>query len=104
MRDSVSPGRTEKVTAPLMGTVPRLLIPALAVFCFLILPLAALLWRALPGLFGGGGRPMVADALRLSLLTTVATTLISVLVGTPTAYLLARHRFRGQVILETVAG
>jgi molybdate transport system permease protein len=77
-------------------------MPALAVFCFLITPLIALLWRALPGLPGHGVSPLVADALRLSLLTTFATTVISVLIGTPTAYLLARYHFRGRSVLDTL--
>jgi molybdate transport system permease protein len=72
------------------------------VFCFLVTPLIALLWRALPGLSGHAFSPLVADALRLSLLTTFATTVVSVLVGTPAAYLLARYRFRGQTGLETL--
>jgi len=63
--------------------------------------LIALLWRALPGLPGHGLTPIVTDALRLSLLTSFATTTISILLGTPTAYLLARYRFRGQALLET---
>jgi molybdate transport system permease protein len=62
--------------------------------------LIALLWRALPGLRGHGLTPIVTDALRLSLLTSFATTAISILLGTPAAYLLARYRFRGQALLE----
>jgi molybdate transport system permease protein len=72
------------------------------VLCFLITPLVALLWRSLPGLSGLGLGSLVVDALRLSLLTTFTTTVISVLVGTPTAYLLARYRFPGQTMLDTL--
>ncbi len=79
-----------------------LLGSALAVFCFLVTPLVALLWRALPGLLDNGFSPLAAGALRLSLLTATATTAITVLIGTPTAYLLARYRFRGRSLLSTL--
>jgi molybdate transport system permease protein len=48
-----------------------------------------------------GGRA-VLDALALSLLTTVASLALMVVIGTPVALLLARRRFRGMSILETV--
>ncbi len=79
-----------------------LFVVALVVFGFLAMPLAALLWRALPGLPGHALSPIVVDALRLSLLTTFVTTLLAILAGTPMAYLLARYRFRGRVVLEAL--
>ena len=45
---------------------------------------------------------VVLDALVLSLETTAISLLISVVVGLPLGYLLARRRFRGQTILETM--
>lgn len=75
---------TERVK--LTGKERYLFLWVLAVICFLVTPLVALLWRALPGLLIGARSPLVADALGLSLLTTFITTLISVLVGTPAAY------------------
>lgn len=42
------------------------------------------------------------DALRLSILVTVTATLLIVAVGLPLALLLARRRFRGQTLLETL--
>jgi molybdate transport system permease protein len=42
------------------------------------------------------------DALRLSLQVTAVATLLIVLVGLPLALLLARRRFRGQTLLETI--
>jgi molybdate transport system permease protein len=74
----------------------------LVLLAFLVTPLVALVWRALPDLPGSIASPLVAKGLRLSLLTTAATVLISVLVGTPAAYLLARYRFRGQLVLDTL--
>ena len=41
-------------------------------------------------------------ALRLSVFTTVATVLITLLLGTPVAYLLARYRFPGGELLDTL--
>lgn len=71
---------------------------------FLVGPLVALAWRALPS-----GRwldaltsPIVVQALGLSLATTVASLVLVVLLGTPMAYLLARHSFAGRQVLDTV--
>jgi molybdate transport system permease protein len=58
--------------------------------------------RALPGLLNLGFSPLVTDALSLSLLTASTTTAISILIGTPVAYLLARHTFRGRTLLSTL--
>lgn len=94
--------QVETITPPRGARGSGLILAAAAVFCLLVTPLIALLWRALPGLPGHGLTPMVTGALRLSLLTSFATTAISILLGTPTAYLLARYRFRGQALLETL--
>lgn len=79
-----------------------LFVSALVVFCFLLIPLLALMLRALPGLLTLGFSPLVTDALSLSLLTASITTAISILIGTPVAYLLARHTFRGRTLLSTL--
>ena len=67
-------------------------------------PLVALLARTLPG--GVLGLyltdPQVIAALRLSLLTTALTLLLTVALGTPLAYLLARREFPGKQWLDTV--
>lgn len=71
---------------------------------FLTVPLAALVWRAL-----GESRGLDAAALRtlrqalgLSLATSAVTLAIVVALGTPLAYLLARRRFRGVRLVETL--
>ncbi len=74
-------------------------------FALLIgLPLAALLLRTLPG--GVLGTYLVDEqvvrALRLSLLTTAVTLALTLLFGTPLAYLLARRHFPGRGALETL--
>src|SRR5579875_785776 len=71
---------------------------------FLVLPLLVLLGRtaATGGLLGYLASPVVVAALRLSLLTTGATLLVTLLLGTPVAYLLARYRFPGRAVLDTL--
>lgn len=67
------------------------------------LPLAALVWGALPGQpLRRLADPLVREALRLSLLTSATATCLAVLLGLPVAYLLARYRFRGRALLEVL--
>lgn len=77
---------------------------ALTFGLFLGLPVLALFARALVG--GALGKaltsPAVLDALRLSLVTTTVSLGIAVVFGTPVALLLARRRFRGRALLETL--
>ena len=75
-----------------------------ALLFFLLVPLAAIFIRAWPtGAFGSALRdPVVHDALVLSLTTTSISVGLAILVGSPVAWLLARHRFPGRDILETV--
>src|SRR5215471_1228399 len=70
---------------------------------FLSLPFLAVLLRASPGeVLRHLTDPHVLDALRLSLVTGLTATLVIVLLGTPTAYLLATRRFPGQRVIETL--
>lgn len=77
---------------------------ALLFVLFLLLPLLALLWRAIDraSFWHYLDDPLVVDALRLSLVTTFVTLVIAFMLGTPVAYLLARWRFRGRKLIETV--
>jgi molybdate transport system permease protein len=84
-----------------MGT--GLLLLAATLFGLLILlPIAAILARALAGAsaLDAIGRPVVVDALRLSLITTGLTLGVTVLLGTPVAWLLARRDFPGRSLLD----
>ncbi len=56
-------------------------------------------WRNLPTLLA---TPAVGEALRLSLLTTTIATALSLLVGVPLAWLLARSSFPGRRLLRAV--
>ncbi|MFD0903107.1 ABC transporter permease [Actinomadura sediminis] len=86
-------------TAPdrLPGRPPLVLVlPALAGLAFLVLPPAGLLVRAPWSTLGTRLlRPEVLDALRLSLVTATAATVLCVLFGVPLAWTLARVRFPG---------
>lgn len=79
------------------------LLISLPVLIFLILPLLAMLLRVSPErLIANAGTQTVVQAIQLSLATTALTLLISVVTGTPLAYLLARYRFRGHMLLDTL--
>jgi molybdate transport system permease protein len=68
------------------------------------LPVVVLVARAVlnGSLVATLGLGVVVDALELSLATTAVSLILTVLLGTPLALLLARRRFRGQVLLEAV--
>ena len=71
---------------------------------FLGLPVALLVGRALLGgsLVAALGSGAVIDALTLSLITTAISLGLTVALATPLAHLLARRRFRGAAVLETI--
>lgn len=81
---------------------PLVVLGALGVAVFAV-PFAGLAsrtpWRDLPRLIAS---PVVADALRLSLITSVAATLIAVALGVPLAWLLARASFPGRHLVRAV--
>jgi len=69
----------------------------------LALPVATLLLRAMrPDVLAALTLPTALDALRLSLLTTSLTLGLTILLGTPLAYLLARYAFPGKRLVETL--
>lgn len=101
---SVSPRAYERAPRTLRrgATVP-LLLASLPLLGFLLVPLVALVLRVSPGvLLGTLLDPRVGQAVALSVATTLVATLISVLGGTPVAWLLARRAFRGRGLLDTL--
>ena len=78
--------------------------PALLFAGFVVIPLAALLYRALDQ--GGIGDRLtddfVLDALRLSLWTSTVTLGLALLFGTPLAWFLARTEFLGKRVVDTL--
>ena len=79
-------------------------LPALALAAFLALPLLGLLARAVGagGLWAALGRPIVLEALRLSMLTSAVVLLLALLLGSPLALLLARKHFKGIAVLDSL--
>lgn len=86
------------------GRTPLGLIPLAAVaVAYVVAPFVALLqrtpWSDLGGLLG---RPVVADALRLSLTTALAATALSLVFGVPLAWVLSRATFPGRSLLRAL--
>ncbi|MGE3619170.1 MAG: ABC transporter permease [Acidimicrobiia bacterium] len=84
--------------------VPWFLVPLAAVAAlYLVLPFVALLQRAPWSDLGElVRRPVVTDALRLSLTTAVAATALSLVAGVPLAWILARTRFPGRSLARAL--
>ncbi len=72
-------------------------------FLFLGIPLASLLFHEpISVLWDAIQQPDIVQALQLSLLTTTLSTLFSIVLGLPVAYVLARMEFPGRRVLETL--
>ncbi|MCT7353280.1 molybdate ABC transporter permease subunit [Streptomyces sp. 15-116A] len=95
-RSAVRPAARRRAPLPL-------LVPALLGLAFLLVPLLALLlrapWRSLPEQLTS---PEVWEALRLSLVCATAATALSLIVGVPLAWLLARTDFRGRGLVRAL--
>lgn len=91
--------------APLRESLGRLAALGLAGVLGLVvaLPIAGLVFRVTPSrLVAQLGDPRVQQALWLSLRTSVAATLVVVVIGLPMAHLLATREFRGKRALEVL--
>jgi molybdate transport system permease protein len=79
-------------------------VPTTLLVLFIMIPLAALIWRAMadPAFWPSMTKPVVLEALWVTLITTAATLLVSIATGTPLAYLLARRQFPGKWLIETI--
>ncbi|HET7661238.1 MAG TPA: ABC transporter permease [Oryzihumus sp.] len=101
-RTSARRGGDRDVTGP--ASVPWPLgIPALVGAAFLLVPLAGLLLRAPWGSLGGLLTDAnVAEALRLSLVCATTATAISLVLGVPLAWVLARVRAPGMTLLRAL--
>ncbi|MET7742600.1 molybdate ABC transporter permease subunit [Streptomyces sp. NPDC005385] len=88
----------------LRGGAPLpLLLPALVGLTFLLLPLLALIvrapWRSLPDQLA---KPEVWQALQLSLFSATAATAVSLVLGVPLAWVLARTDFPGRGLVRAL--
>jgi molybdate transport system permease protein len=79
-------------------------VPAALLLMFIIIPLVALIWRAVtdPAFWPSMTKPVVCEALWVTLVTSTVTLLASVAAGTPLAYILARRHFPGKWFIETI--
>ena len=78
-----------------LATVPLLL--------FLVIPILSLFFGlSLARLAADVVGPVVVQAVTLSLITTTWTTAITLVAGTPLAYVLSRHQFPGRALLDTL--
>ena len=100
----MTPGRpVERLRSRAGGTPWPLGVPAVVAMVFLVLPLVGLLirapWATLRSLLSD---PTVGEALRLSLVTATLATAVSLVVGVPLAWVLARARFPGRSLLRAL--
>ncbi len=80
-----------------------LTVPAVLAIVFLVIPIVAIFVRAPWGSLGADLSSTEArQALLLSLRTTLASTLICLLLGVPLAWLLARTAFRGRRLVRAL--
>ena len=80
-----------------------LFIATFVTLAFLVVPIAAIFLRVPPSeLVAALGSGVARDALIVTLETTLVAQILIVAFGTPTAYLLATRRFRGQSIAVTL--
>jgi molybdate transport system permease protein len=103
----VTPARRRGRRAPASpggGRVPVLLaVPAAVAVGFLAVPLVGLLGRAPWGSVGAElATPRVLEALRLSLVCSLGAVAVSLLLGVPLAFLLARVEFPGRNLVRAL--
>jgi molybdate transport system permease protein len=78
-------------------------LAVIVAFAFLLLPILAIFFHTQPGnLVSQLSNPVVTDALKISLETSAIAQFFVLLLGTPTAYLLATRRFPGRSLLVTL--
>ncbi|MFG2990481.1 ABC transporter permease [Streptomyces sp. NPDC048257] len=91
--------RTRTRTGPPL----TLALPALLAVAFLLLPLVGILVRTQWGELGAHlTSPGVVEALKLSLLVSLWALALSLLLGVPLAWLLARVEFKGKVLVRSL--
>jgi len=91
----ISPGKDRLRWQIAAASAPLLL--------FLLLPLVGIIFRVSASEMVDALREQqVAQAIRLSMSTTIVTVLLTLLLGTPVAYLLARRNFAGRTLLDAL--
>ena len=78
-------------------------LAAVIALVFLLLPLVAIFLRVPPGeLFAQLGSKVAVDAIVVTLKANVIAQSLILVVGTPAAYLIAKHGFRGRAFVVTL--
>ncbi|MFZ5821078.1 MAG: ABC transporter permease [Chloroflexota bacterium] len=78
-------------------------LSALPFLLFIVLPITAIFLRtSLADLLENLNHPQVIKAVNLSLLTSLISTAVAWILGTPVAYLLAQRRFRFRRLVDTL--
>ncbi|MFE7812361.1 molybdate ABC transporter permease subunit [Streptomyces sp. NPDC057433] len=102
-REGAGPRRRRTGAVGGQGVPLPLLLPALLALAFLLVPLLALLvrapWQSMPEQLTS---PAVWQALRLSLVCATAATAVSLVLGVPLAWLLARTEFPGRGLVRAL--
>ncbi len=84
-------------------TTILIVLASIPMLAFLITPILALIARVDPAAISENmANEEVGQAIWLSVITTASSTMLGLVLGTPLAYLLARHRFRGRSIVDTL--
>jgi molybdate transport system permease protein len=96
--------RLPALRRPRLDWMSAFILPGIAFALFVAVPLGALVYRAAEAgnILDSLQKPIVREALRLSLITSVLTLAVAVAFGTPLAYLLARSSFPGKRVLDTL--
>jgi len=79
-------------------------LAALLLLIFLVLPVAAILVKVARATapLDALGSSVVTEALRLSLVTSSISAAVAAVLGTPVAFLLARYRFPGRAVVDSL--
>jgi molybdate transport system permease protein len=88
---------------PLWWYKVLLVVASLPFLLFLLIPLVSLILHATPAaVLAHLGDPAVGQAIQLSLVTTMCAVAITLVAGTPLAYVMARGVFPGKVVVDTL--
>src|SRR5436190_12165989 len=87
-----------------MKYVWLLFLPLFLLLAFLGLPMAAIFLKvqSQENLWATLQQPLVIEALRLSVVTSLSSLGVAIVLGTPLAYLLARRQFHGAAVVDTL--
>jgi molybdate transport system permease protein len=79
-------------------------LAAVLLLVFLVLPVAAILIKVARATapLDALGSSVVTEALRLSLITSGTSAAVAAVLGTPVAFLLARYRFSGRALVDSL--